>query len=63
MRTQAVTAKSQTENAPGYRLATHWCMGSGKKFEATINHETFLTQSAMRANQNVVEAGLAIHAR
>ena len=60
-RTQAVTAKSLTENAPGYRLATHWCMGSGKKFAATINHETFLTQSAMRGNQNVVQARLELH--
>jgi GR25 family glycosyltransferase involved in LPS biosynthesis len=60
-RTQAVTAKSLTENAPGYRLATHWCMGSGKKFAETINHETFLTQSAMRANQNVVQARLELH--
>jgi GR25 family glycosyltransferase involved in LPS biosynthesis len=56
-----VTAKSLTENAPGYRLATHWCMGSGKKFAETINHETFLTQSAMRANQNVVQARLELH--
>ena len=60
-RTQAVTAKSLTENAPGYRLATRWCMGSGTKFEATINHETFLTQSAMRANPRVVLARLELH--
>ena len=60
-RTQAVTAKSVTKNAPGYRLDPDWCIGSGTKFAATINHDTFLTQSAMRDNPNVVQARLELH--
>ena len=60
-RTQAVTAKSVTEHAPGYRLDPNWCMGSGTKFAATINHDTFLTESAMRTNPRVVLARLELH--
>ena len=60
-RTQAVTAKSVTENAPGYRLDPNWCMGSGTKFAATINHDTFLTESAMRNNPRVVLARRELH--
>ena len=60
-RTQAVTAKSVTENAPGYRLDPNWCMGSGTKLAATINHDTFLTESAMRNNPRVVLARLELH--